>query len=374
MKWKEWLLLSLAIILFAGGGYALFEYRSGKSTQTQAGNTEAGSATSTGKGQTSAGNMPKELQAQIEQWPADKPYAHLWVTRDYGHHTLFAKVVPIEANDTVMDVLTRQVKEVKTSYGGGFVDSILGLASTYKPGDASSKKQDWFYYVNGRMADVGAREYPIATGDVIWWDYHEWGEGTFDSKSIAAAYPHPFVPRGQEQPAPLVIMAAKGFEKQADQVAQAISKVRGQSVTAAAWDENRFQTDTDSTVIVVGDSKSLASSAFLQEISQDKGSVGLLVDLTAEGITSYDSHGKKVKTYTEPNTGAIISATNPYSGMPLWIVAGTGAEGVDVAAEAFHTSEQPAAPKWYAHVGVLFEGHPSQSVRLPVLAGNGTQQ
>jgi len=47
-----------------------------------------------------------------------------------------------------MSLLERNAK-VSTRYGGGFVQSIQGRAG-------SSSKTDWFYYVNGVQAPMGA--------------------------------------------------------------------------------------------------------------------------------------------------------------------------------------------------------------------------
>ena len=32
----------------------------------------------------------------------------------------------------------------------------------------------WLYYVNGKLAQKGAAEVKLETGDVEWWDLHNW--------------------------------------------------------------------------------------------------------------------------------------------------------------------------------------------------------
>jgi hypothetical protein len=65
--------------------------------------------------------------------------------------------------------------DIKTDYGGGLVVAIDGVESTFKHVDSSQAK-DWFYWVDGRMADVGATFYELHGGESVWWDYHEWAK------------------------------------------------------------------------------------------------------------------------------------------------------------------------------------------------------
>ena len=55
-------------------------------------------------------------------------------------------------------------------YGGRFVQAIEGIAGSL------SKREDWFYFVNGLEADRGAVEYRLRPGDVEWWDYRHWSD------------------------------------------------------------------------------------------------------------------------------------------------------------------------------------------------------
>jgi hypothetical protein len=83
--------------------------------------------------------------------------------------------------------------DVKSGYGGGFVSGIDGLDSTY--GGASSKDAaDWFYSVDGLLADIGAADYELGGGETVWWDYHRWAGAMFAPVAVHA-FPAPWVGR-----------------------------------------------------------------------------------------------------------------------------------------------------------------------------------
>src|SRR5256886_10556107 len=118
--------------------------------------------------------------------PSSGSAPRLDVTRDFGHQLLdSAKVAHVHSSDTVMRFL-EAAHRVTTRYGGGFVQSIDGLA-----GDRSAQR-DWFFYVNGIEAGVGAADFTLSAGDRVQWDLHSW-RATMRIPGIVGAYPEPFV-------------------------------------------------------------------------------------------------------------------------------------------------------------------------------------
>ncbi len=111
----------------------------------------------------------------------------LRVTRDFGHRLVLSEEDRrIREDETVMRLLKRNA-DVETRFGGGFVQSIDGLA-----GEGASATNDWFFYVNGIEADQGAADFELSPGDVVQWDRHEWGE-TAEARAIVGAFPQPFL-------------------------------------------------------------------------------------------------------------------------------------------------------------------------------------
>ena len=119
--------------------------------------------------------------------PSSQGTATLTVTRDYGSSTLVsAEDVDPPASETVLRLLDREA-EIATRYGGGFVQSIDGLAGREDAG----RRYDWFFYVNGVESPVGAAEVRVHGGDRIWWDYRDWTDA-MRVPAIVGSWPEPF--------------------------------------------------------------------------------------------------------------------------------------------------------------------------------------
>ena len=113
--------------------------------------------------------------------------AQLRVTRDFGRTTVTSASLPrIRSSDTVMRFLQAHAKTT-TRYGGGFVQSIDGIAGNSKAG-----RHDWFYFVNGVEAPSGAADRALAPGDVVQWDYRRW-DASPRVPAIVGAFPEPFL-------------------------------------------------------------------------------------------------------------------------------------------------------------------------------------
>ncbi len=119
--------------------------------------------------------------------PSSEGTATLTVTRDYGSKTLVdeAETDP-HSSETVIRFLDREA-DITTRYGGGFVQSIDGLAGAERAG----RRYDWFFYVNGIESPVGAAEVHVHGGDRIWWDYRDWTDA-MQVPAVVGSWPEPF--------------------------------------------------------------------------------------------------------------------------------------------------------------------------------------
>ena len=120
--------------------------------------------------------------------PSSEGTATLTVTRDYGSKTLVDATDdgPALESETVIRFLDREA-DITTRYGGGFVQSIDGLAGAERGG----RRYDWFFYVNGIESPVGAAEVHVHGGDRIWWDYRDW-TGAMRVPAVVGSWPEPF--------------------------------------------------------------------------------------------------------------------------------------------------------------------------------------
>jgi hypothetical protein len=108
------------------------------------------------------------------------------VTRDFGERLLGAvSTKTIRDGQTVMR-LTESSFDVKTRFGGRFIQAIDGVKGAGVTGSC-----DWFFFVNGVEAEVGAADYDLSPGDRIQWDYRPW-DVAMRAPAIVGAFPEPF--------------------------------------------------------------------------------------------------------------------------------------------------------------------------------------
>jgi Domain of unknown function (DUF4430) len=251
--------------------------------------------------------------------------AQLEVTRDFGQSQLYATSVPtIRKDETVMRLLESQ-RKVKTSYGGKFVDSIGGLATRGAGG-----RSDWFYYVNGIEASVGAAEHTLSPGDVIQWDYRRW-DVTPHIPAIVGAYPEPFVRGTGGKRLPVRIERASPSSPACKTVQQRLSDagaVTSSGVIGGSAGPKTLR-------VVVAPWAALRSfSGAVGSLTRGPSASGVFARFSGDGntLTLLDQFGKPARV-APPGTG-LIAATAAEGSQPVWLVTGLGEAAVERAAGA----------------------------------------
>jgi hypothetical protein len=246
----------------------------------------------------------------------------LHVTRDFGKRDTFADSTKtsVRESDTVMRFLQSGHK-ITTRYGGGFVQSIDGLA-----GDQAAER-DWFYYVNGSEASVGAADYKLSPGDVVQWDFHNW-HATQHIPAIVGAFPEPFVHgmKGKRLPTRIECeddssVACKEVGKRLDQ--------QGANVTSAAIGSPA----SDSALRVIVAKFSVAKqvrAADALTLGPATSGVYARFDRAGRKLTFLDAAGRAARV-APPGTG-LIAATQQPSQPITWLV--TGVDDASVARAA----------------------------------------
>jgi hypothetical protein len=250
----------------------------------------------------------------------------LLVTRDYGRETL-GEVQPtkVEGAETVMRMLERNFK-VRTRYGGGFVQSIDGLAG----GREDGRPVDWFFYVNGVESDKGAAAVKLASGDRVWWDRRDWGTAS-RVPAVVGSYPEPFAHGLNGKRWPTRVECVKGDQNgNCQAVADKLSKVGVLPFKAIVGTEG----GNTNLRVIVGPWPQISFDRAARLVDEGPKSSGVFAKFTSDGkhLELLDQTGK-VRQTLGPGTG-LIAATRWEDQPPTWFVTGTDTAGVKQAIEA----------------------------------------
>jgi hypothetical protein len=251
--------------------------------------------------------------------------ATLTVTRDFGTREVGTGTAdPIPGGETVMRMLQRDF-EVETRYGGGFVQSINGIAG----GQEDGRPVDWFFYVNGILADQGATAQKLTDGDDIWWDHHDWGT-TADVRAVVGAFPEPFVTGVDGKRLPVRLDCASTAEAPCDEVAERLDEAgveAGRSAAAGFGGEGVLR-------VKVGLWSDLRRDPAVRTLEEGPRASGVYARPTAAGdeIGLLDPEGNTVRAIGAGS--GLVAATQLSGEAPTWIVTGTDEVGLAAAAAA----------------------------------------
>jgi hypothetical protein len=260
-----------------------------------------------------AGNAPSETE--------------LLVSRDFGAQPVTQTDQPkTGGSDTVMRLLQRNAKGVTTRYGGGFVQSIGGVAG----GTSGGRPVDWFFYVNGIESDKGAASVRVHQGDRVWWDFHDWGV-TDHVPAVVGQYPEPFLHGidGRRLPTRIECVAPK--DPACTSVADSFVELGLPAARGGVG--NSFVQDT--LRVLVGPWRAVREDNTAKLLEQGPAQSGVFVRPKDAGkaFTLLDDRGRPTRTLG-PGTGLIAATASEDNRDPVWLVTGTDARGVQAAAAA----------------------------------------
>ena len=249
----------------------------------------------------------------------------LRVTADFGARELEPRApAEVRASDTVMRLLQRSY-DVETRYGGGFVQSISGLAG----GREDGRPVDWFYYLNGVEADQGAAAHRVGEGDAIWWDRHDWGSA-MRVPAVVGSFPAPFVSSDEEgKRRPIRVDCAADTEAPCKAVVERLAEAGANRVGQGALNQAAGEGVIR---VVVGAFDALRKERAVAALEDGPGASGVFARVGAGGIELLDARGEVTRTL---GAGAgLVAATRVEDQLPTWIVTGLDDAGVNAAAEA----------------------------------------
>jgi hypothetical protein len=250
------------------------------------------------------------------------PQVSLTVTRGFGNARIASVTdAKVPGSETVMRMLERSFA-VQTRYGGGFVQSINGLA-----GNAS--RRDWFYYVNGIEAPAGAAATTVHRGDRIWWDLHDW-TATETIPAVVGSFPEPFVHGVAGKRLPTTVQCAS----EVTPACQKVSAELGGAGVPVASQLLGTGSGQDSLAIDVAPWRDLKAALVAALIEHGPSTSGVYAKFNSAGteLQLLNPAGHVVRTLG-PGAG-LIAATADRNSVPTWLVTGTDSAGVTAAAAA----------------------------------------
>ncbi|MDO8212193.1 DUF4430 domain-containing protein [Conexibacter sp. CPCC 206217] len=248
--------------------------------------------------------------------------ATIVVTEDFGARVLGSHVDrDVPESETALRATERNF-DVKTSYGGRFVDSIDGVAG--------SGRRDWFFFVDGSVGDKSAADVQLQNDAHVWWDYRDWS-GSQNVDAVVGQYPAPFAGDADGAAREVAVRCAPGADVRplCDTVARSLTAAGAsaavQPLSAAA--------PTGSPSVLVGPWRALRADAAVRELDSGPARSGVFArfDASGERLDLLDPSGDVAETAA---AGAGLVAAVEHRGEPVWVVTGTDAAGVTGAADA----------------------------------------
>ena len=273
---------------------------------------------------------------------ASKGPVELRVTRDFGQKELApaARKRAIRPSDTVIRFL-ESTHQVKTRYGGGFVQSVDGLAGN------KSGQHDWFFYVNGTESSRGAADAKLSLSDVVQWDYHRW-TGTMQVPAIVGAFPEPFAHGFGGSRLPTRVECSDAASQACNDTTKALEG-QGVIATGAVLGSS---TGEKSLRVIVGPWNALRDTVSARLMERGPAQSGVFARFSPAGnLTLLDGNGH-VARQAPPGSG-LVAATAGEGGGVVWIVTGTDDAGTqravraldpDTLRNAFSVAATPAGP------------------------------
>lgn len=253
------------------------------------------------------------------------------VTRDFGATVLKEQRVRVREGSTAMDALL-EAAEVETAYGGGFVQGIDGLRSGYQSGLGDGEKVDWFFYVNGHMADVGADDYTLRDGDWLVFDYHSWDYSMFTPFLAGCFFQALRSGYGGRSAEGVAVLHTPGAAEEAGEVA-AMLEERGISCDTRLLEED-WAPREDEYAVVVGIWKEMEDNGYFRGAFSNASRLGLYAYFDGAELKLAGPRGGVAEVLS--GKAGLIEGTGPRlgDGRSALLVCGLDREGLDAAVEA----------------------------------------
>jgi Domain of unknown function (DUF4430) len=254
------------------------------------------------------------------------PGAELRVTRDFGRTELgVERLRTVREGQSVMRFL-RSRFDIETRFGGRFVQAIEGLS-----GSRSGAPLDWFYFVNGIEADVGAAEYELSPGDRVQWDRRNW-EATMRVPAIVGAFPEPFRHGIEGKKLPVRVECEDPAADPCEEVKRRLRRV-GVSSSGSALG---VPGGNEVIRVVVGLWRDARVVRAVAELEGDPDESGVFARVAGDGgsLELLDDSGRAARVVRPGDGTGIVAAARPTNDELVWMVIALDERGLEAAASA----------------------------------------
>ncbi|SHH23137.1 DUF4430 domain-containing protein [Tepidibacter thalassicus] len=259
---------------------------------------------------------------------------NLIVSKHFGNEEVYNQELDFKNDSSIMEIMEENL-DIETAYGGGFVSSINGIKSGFT-GSKNKKKLDWFYYVNGNLAQIGADDYYLNPGDIIIWDYHNWDNEMYIS-SIIGAYPANFTKGYEGNVLKGEIRYSKEFKEDSEKLSEFLRERGLNNIEEKVLDEKDIENEEINTV-VIGKWDEISKLSYINDVYNSKNN-GLFFKI-GDKVKALNYNKEISKEYEK---GAVIAAIpKGYgTGSNLWIITGNDEQSIkDAVAVLYKTPEK----------------------------------
>lgn len=236
------------------------------------------------------------------------------ISKDFGE-IIDTETLELKSEKTVMECIQEKFN-VETAYNGGFVNSINDIESGYTNKESRVKK-DWFYYVNGYSAVIGADEYFIDNKSQIIWDYHSWDKGNY-SQCIIGAYPLNFTKGYGGNKLLINIYSDKKFKNESESLNKQIEINELKDIKELSKDTLE---NGENHTIIISSLENIKDSSLIKDIFKDYERRGIYANIVNNKIQTFNSEYKKAREYEE--ACLIVPALKSYGELgTIWIIIG----------------------------------------------------
>jgi hypothetical protein len=248
------------------------------------------------------------------------------VTRDFGHEEIGSTATKtLREDETVMRVMQSKF-DVETRFGGRFVQSIDGVK-----GSGPGGMRDWFFFVNGVEAEVGAAEYELSPGDRVQWDFRDWGTA-MRVPAIVGAFPEPFLNGIDGRRRPVRVECDEAESDPCRAAKDALDRVKvpvsGSSLGAPGTE------NVTRLVVARWPAARIVRGGFTLEEGPDRSGVFARFAKDGRSLDLLDADGDVARTVHPGDGTALVAALRPRADELLWLVTSLDAEGLAAGVKA----------------------------------------